>query len=138
MHHEKNIYKAVSEKPVSRFVEDFSRIIKENDFLISNPAAMDMKQTFDRHGGTVPDDFDLHMIQICKPTKADKSLSTNPERAILMPKFVHVFSKEKKTHIRYLNFSEEHVSALIPGDEKFPQSLTQTHNAICAMIDRAC
>lgn len=138
MHHDKNVYKAVSDKPLSRFVEDFSQLIKENDFLISNPGTMNMKQTFDLHGGTVPDDFDLHMIQVCKPTKADKSLSTNPERSILMPKFVHVFSKENKTHIRYLNFNEDHVRALIPGDEQFPQSLSQTHKSICDMIDRAC
>ncbi len=31
-----------------------------------------------------------------KPTKADKSLAANPERAILMPKFVMVFSKVGK------------------------------------------
>lgn len=137
MQRNENLYAVESEKSVSRFVEDFAAIVAANDFVINNKSTMNMKETFTAHGGTVPEEFDLHMIQVCKPTKADKSLSANPERAILMPKFVHVFSKEKKTHVRYLSQSPDYIAEFVPGDAKFPESLEQTFSKIRSMIDEA-
>ena len=93
MHKNTNVYAVESSKSVSGFVKDFAAVVKANNYVINNTATMDMKKTFAEHGGNVPEDFDMHMIHICKPTKADKSLTANPERAILMPKFVHVFSQ---------------------------------------------
>ena len=43
-----------------------------------------------------------HMIQICKPEKAAKSLAANPERAVLMPKFVMAFSNGGTTQLPVL------------------------------------
>lgn len=132
-----NLYAIESKKSVTSFVEDFVTIVAANDFVINNAATMNMKQTFIEHGGKVPEDFDLHMIQICKPTKADKSLTANPERAILMPKFVHVFSKDNTTQVRYLSHSVDDIAELVRGDDTFPESLAQTFNTIRAMIDEA-
>jgi uncharacterized protein (DUF302 family) len=131
------LYCIESEKSVGRFVEDFTAIAEQNDFVINNKGSMNMKETFSAHGGTVPEDFDLHMMQICKPTKADKSLTANPERAVLMPKFVHVFSKDNKTQVRYLSYTPEYIAAMVPGDSAFPESLEQTFIKIRAMIDEA-
>ena len=138
MENTNTLYAVESDKSVSQFVEDFATIVKENDFVINNTASMNMKETFSAHGGEVPDDFDLHMIQVCKPTKADKSLTANPERAVLMPKFVHVFSSDNTTKIRYLSFAPEQIAALVPNDGKFPESLEQTFSQIRSMIDQAC
>ena len=137
MNRNENIYCVESEKSVARFVEDFADVLTSRDFVLNNPGTMNMKATFSEHGGQVPDDFDLYMLQICKPTKADKSLATNRERAVLMPKFVHVFSAEGKTQIRYLSYSPEDIAGLVPGDEKFVESLEQTFTAIQTMIDEA-
>jgi uncharacterized protein (DUF302 family) len=104
---------------------------------VNNAETMDMKKTFREHGGTVPDEFDLHMMQVCKPTKADGSLTANPERAILMPKFVMVFSGDGKTQIRYMSYSLEDIANLVPGDAKFPESVSQTFVKIRSMIDEA-
>lgn len=131
------LYAVESEKSVHRFVEDFAAVVDANDFVINNRGTMNMKETFASHGGEVPDAFDLHMIQICKPTKADKSLSANPERAVLMPKFVHVFSKNRKTQVRYLSYTPAYIADMIPGDTAFPGSLEQTYNKIRSMIDEA-
>lgn len=132
-----HLYAVESKKSVSRFVEDFAAVVKANDFVINNPNVMNMKATFNAHGGQAPEDFDLHMIQVCKPTKADKSLTANPERAVLMPKFVHVFSKEGRTQVRYLSYSPEDIAELVPGDDPFPESLKQTFSKIRSMIDEA-
>ncbi len=137
MNRSEDLYIAESEKSVKHFAADFTDIVKKNDFVVNNSETMDMKKTFVEHGGTVPDEFDLHMIQICKPTKADKSLAANPERAILMPKFVMVFSKDGKTQIRYLSYSTADITALVPGDPNFPKSLAQTFVKIRSMIDEA-
>lgn len=137
MNRSEDLYIAESEKSVSRFAADFTDIVKKNDFIVNNFDTMDMKKTFVEHGGTVPDEFDLHMMHVCKPTKADKSLTINPERAILMPKFVMVFSKNGKTQIRYLSYSIADITALVPGDPSFPESLAQTFVKIRSMINEA-
>lgn len=137
MNANQTLYAVESEKTVGHFVEDFAEILDANDFVINNKATMHMKETLTAHGGEVPEDFDLHMIQVCKPTKADKSLTANPERAILMPKFVHVFSKDNKTQVRYLSYDQEYIAQLVPGDSKFPASLNQTFTKIRSMIDEA-
>lgn len=137
MNRNEDLYVAESGKSVDQFVADFAEIVKKNDFVVNNFESMNMKKTFREHGGTVPDEFDLHMIQVCKPTKADKSLTANPERAVLMPKFVMVFSKDGKTQVRYLSYSAADISALVPNDPQFPESLAQTFVKIRSMIDEA-
>jgi uncharacterized protein (DUF302 family) len=137
MNRNENLYAAESEKSVSRFVADFSAVVRANKFVINNHDTMNMKETFHQHGGKVPGDFDLHMMQVCKPTKADKSLTFNQERAILMPKFIHVFSKENKTQVRYMRYTPEQISAMVPDDPHFPESLAQTFEKICTMIEAA-
>lgn len=137
MNRNDDLYCVESEKSVAQFVADFSGIVKKNAFVVNNSETMDMKKTFREHGGTVPDEFDLHMIQVCKPTKADKSLTMNPERAIFMPKFVMVFSKDGKTQVRYLSYDAADIAAFVLDDPQFPESVGQTFVKIRSMIDEA-
>ena len=137
MNRNEELYVVESDKGVSQFVADFAEVVKANEFVINNFETMDMQKTFRAHGGEVGDDFDLHMIQVCKPTKADKSLTMNPERSILMPKFVMVFSKEGKTQVRYLSYSAADINELVLDDPKFGESVGQTFVKIRSMIDEA-
>ena len=137
MNRNDDLYCTESSKSVTQFVSDFANIVKQYAFVVNNFESMDMKKTFREHGGEVPEAFDLHMMQLCKPTKADKSLTMNPERSILMPKFVMVFSKDGKTQIRYLSSSADLISELVQDDPKFPESLAQTFAKIRSMIDEA-
>lgn len=95
-----------------------------------------MAQTFAKHGAEVVDNFDLHMIQICKPQKAAKSLSKNLERSVLMPKFVMTFSSEDMTQVRFMYYSRETVSRLV-DDEEFPESVTASYAEIISLIEEA-
>jgi len=137
MNRNDDLYCVESEKSVVQFVADFGETVKKYAFVIGNPTTMNMKETFDEHGGKVHKDFDLHMMQVCKPTKADASLTANPERSILIPKFVMVFSKDGKTQIRYMSFSLPDIAELVQDDPKFPKSLVQTFDKIRSMIDEA-
>ena len=137
MNRNQDLYTTESTKSVEQFVGDFAEVVKKNAFVVNNLDTMNMKKTFTEHGGKVSEDFDLHMMQVCKPTKADGSLSMNPERAILMPKFVMVFSRDGKTQVRYLSYSAEDISELVLDDPKFPESLAQTFTKIRSMIDEA-
>ena len=137
MNRSENLYQGETTKNVAQFAHDFEAICKKYAFVVNNIDNMNMKQTFGAHGGVVPDDFDLHMMQVCKPTKADKSLTANPERAILMPKFVMVFSRDGKTQIRYMSYSAADIAEMVPGDPKFPESLAETFAKIRSMIDEA-
>lgn len=137
MNRNENLYAVESDKSVTQFVTDLSVVLEANNFVINNHDTMDMKKTFRQHGGEVDGEFDLHMMQVCKPTKADKSLTSNQERAILMPKFIHVFSQENKTQVRYMRYSPKQISAMVPDDPHFPDSLAQTFAKICSMIEEA-
>ena len=108
----------------------------EKGFIVNNPGSMDMAGAFAGHGVTVDPGFDLHMIQICKPDKAAHSLCRNPERAVLMPKFVMAFSRDGRTQVRFLRYSREMIQALV-DDPEFAGSLEQSYQAISDMIGAA-
>ena len=130
------IYRSRTDKPVEQFIEDLDRLAEARGFLIHNRETMAMADTFGRHGMHVGDDFDLQMIQICKPEKAAKSLGKNPERAVLMPKFVIAFSDNGATQVRFLHYRPETVGELI-DDNWFPDSLAASFAEIIAMIEEA-
>jgi len=130
------VYCAETEKPVVKFVADLASAAARRGFFIHNESKMDMAHTFGRRGVEVAEGFDLHMIQVCKPLKAGKSLSKNPERAVLMPKFVVAFSANGRTQVRFLRYSRELVASLI-SDTEFPDSLAESFAEIVSMIEEA-
>jgi uncharacterized protein (DUF302 family) len=131
-----NLYSSETGKSNSQFVKDLGEVVKKYGFVIHNENTMAMAHSFGRHGAEVAEGFDLHMIQICKPEKAAKSLSANPERAILMPKFIMTFTGNGKTQIRFLRHGAEEIRALV-DDAQFPASLAETYDRIVAMIEEA-
>ncbi|BCB96737.1 DUF302 domain-containing protein [Dissulfurispira thermophila] len=131
-----NLYKAETLKSINRFVKDLGTAAKKRGFIIHNEDKMEMAHSFGKHGVKVAEGFDLHMIQICKPEKAAKSLSKNLERAILMPKFVMTFTKDGKTQIRFLSYGKDLIKILV-DDPEFPDSLEETYKNIIAMIEEA-
>ena len=131
-----NLYATETSKTNSRFVKDLSKTVSKYGFIVHNENTMEMSHTFGKHGAEVAEDFDLHMIQICKPEKAAKSLSANPERAVLMPKFIMTFTKDNKTQIRFMHYSEDSIRTIV-DDEQFPGSLTETYARIISMIEEA-
>lgn len=134
--HTNNLYQSDTRKSVRDFIRDFEVIARKSGFIIHNADTMDMARTFGLHGAEVPADFDLHMVQICKPEKASKSLAANPERAVLMPKYIMLFTKNDATQIRFLRYSAEDISAIV-DDPVFPGSLAETYERIVAMLEEA-
>lgn len=131
-----DLYVAETEKSNNQFVKDLGNVVKKYGFIVHNENTMEMVHSFGKHGAEVAEDFDLHMIQICKPEKAAKSLSTNPERAVLMPKFIMTFTKDNKTQIRFLRFSADNIKSVV-DDDVFPGSLAETYEKIVDMIEEA-
>ena len=131
-----NLFATETTKNNAQFVKDLGVIAKQHGFSIHNEDKMEMANVFGAHGVEVAESFDLHMIQLCKPEKAAKSLSANPERAILMPKFIMTFTKNGKTQIRFLRFSAENIRNVV-DDSQFPASLAETYKAIENMIEKA-
>lgn len=130
------LYATETSKSTSEFAAALGEVCKKYGFIIHNETTMDMAHSFGKHGAEVAEGFDLHMMQVCKPEKAAKSLSANPERAILMPKFIMTFSKDGKTQIRFLSFSADNIKAVV-DDDVFPGSLAETYKKIHEMIDEA-
>lgn len=130
------LYQKETEKPLSQFIKDLKSAGKMRGFVIHNESGMEMAHTFGAHGVDVAQGFDLHMIQICKPEKAAASLQANLERAILMPKFIMVFTGDGKTQVRFLIYNRPMVETLV-GEPAFADSLVESYTAICSMIDGA-
>ncbi len=63
-------------------------------------------------------------------------MSNNPERAVLMPKFVMAFTQNGKTQVRMLKYGRELIAELV-DDAEFPASLEETFNSMIAAIDEA-
>ncbi len=131
-----DVFATSTEKDINQFVSDLGRVAKKYGFIIHNEDKMELANTFGAHGVEVAEGFDLHMIQLCKPEKAAKSLMTNPERAILMPKFIMTFSADGKTQIRFLRFSQENIRNVV-DDDQFPASLAETYKVIEQIIEEA-
>jgi uncharacterized protein (DUF302 family) len=131
-----HLYCTESAKSSAEFALDFKEVVEKYGFIVGNEPAMNMAKTFFDHGEEISPDFDLHMIQVCKPDKASKSLAANPERSILMPKFVMAFGKEGKTQVRFFHYNMETIAEMV-DDEIFPASLAQTYEKMISMIDEA-
>jgi uncharacterized protein (DUF302 family) len=131
------IYQATTKKPLASYVADLDTAATRRGFSIHNRSNMAMAETYRVHNIPMPENFDLHMIQVCKPEKSSGSFQTNIERAPLMPKFIMVFTKEETTQVRFLYYSKELIAELVPGDESFPEALAQTYEGIIDMINKA-
>jgi uncharacterized protein (DUF302 family) len=131
-----NLYASETDKTTRQFVKDLTETVRKYGFIVHNESTMEMAHTFGKHGAEVAEDFDLHMIQICKPDKAAKSLNSNPERAVLMPKFIMTFTNNGKTQIRFMHYSEANIRNMVT-DDQFPASLAETYARIIAMIEEA-
>lgn len=131
-----DVYQAESLKSPAVFVRDFERHLHSDGFVINNRENMNMAQSFASHEVTVGKGFDLYMIQVCKPVKAAQSLEKNPERAVLMPKFVMVFTKDGTTRIRFLQYNAADIGAIV-DDAVFPASLAESYRNIINSIEQA-
>ncbi|MGV1099857.1 DUF302 domain-containing protein [Thiovibrio sp. JS02] len=131
-----DLYTAETDKTPAQFASDFDKVLGRYGFIINNSETMDMGKTFRAHGAEAGEGFDLHMIQICKPEKASQSLAANPERSVLMPKFVMAFSKAGKTQLRFLSYNGTDIRAVV-DDQVFPGSLSESFQKIREMIDEA-
>jgi len=130
------LYQKETGKPLAQFIKNLKSAGMTRGFIIHNESGMEMGHTFGAHGVEVAQGFDLHMIQICKPEKAAVSLQANPERAILMPKFVMTFTQNAKTQVRLLIYNRPMIEALV-GEPAFADSLEESYNAIKNMIEEA-
>jgi uncharacterized protein (DUF302 family) len=131
------IYCTETAKVVSQYVLDLGHAARAHGFKIHNESTMEMAQVFGHLGVDVAKDFDLHMIQICNPEKAARSLGKNPERSVLMPKFIMMSSQHDRTQIRFLHYSLETLQALV-DDLDFPASLNESLRQIIGFIEEAC
>lgn len=125
-----------SNKKVSGLVQDLEVSLNKRGFIIHNKGHESMKDTYDEHNIEMPENFDLQILQLCKPDKSSKMLLGDIERIALMPKFINVFTKDGKTQIRMLRYDSSEVAALM-GDEQFGNGMEESFNGIIKIIEEA-
>ncbi|MEE4253106.1 MAG: DUF302 domain-containing protein [Desulfuromusa sp.] len=124
-----SVFHVETEKCIADFIKDLGKAMAMHGFIIHNDDKMEMVHHFGHHGVELAKGFDLHMVQICAPKKSAQSLMENLERAVLLPKYIVVFSKNNKTQVRMLRISKELVAELV-DDEEFPEM----HKAVCESL----
>ena len=121
-----DVFHVETEKSIAAFIKDLGKAMAMQGFMIHNDDRMEMVHHFGHHGVELAKGFDLHMVQICAPKKSAQSLMENLERAVLLPKYIVVFSKDNKTQVRMLRIFKDLVAELV-DDAEFPV----LHEAVC-------
>jgi len=130
------VFRSETSKSIAVFIKDLGKTMALRGFIIHNEDKMEMVHHFGHHGVELAEGFDLNMVQVCSPKKSALSMMENLERAVLLPKFIVVFSKEGRTQIRMLLLGQELVADLV-DDEKFPVLDTDEYSNLLLAIKEA-
>ena len=131
-----NVFHAETDKSIVNFVKDLGKSMAMHGFMIHNDDKMEMVHHFGHHGVELAEGFDLHMVQICAPKGSAKSMMENLERAVLLPKFIVVFTKNNRTQVRMLRISQELIAELV-DDAEFPAMQQAISDSLIAAIEEA-
>ena len=131
-----DVYRATTDKPIAAFIRDLGKSMAMHGFIIHNEDRMEMVHHFGYHGVELAAGFDLHIVQVCAPQKAARSLTENLERAVLLPKCIVVFSADSRTQIRMLRIGPDLVARLVE-DAEFPDLHSQVSENLVAAIQDA-
>ncbi|MDX9714656.1 MAG: DUF302 domain-containing protein [Dissulfurispiraceae bacterium] len=131
------LYASDTNKTSKDFARDLVAAAAKKGFMIHNEDKMQMAEFFRKKGCSVADDFDLHMVQICKPEKASASLHKNPERAAFLPKHISFFTSGGKTQIRFYCYGRDVVESFLNSDPDFSVSLQESCKTIISIIEDA-
>jgi len=131
-----DVFCATTDKSIVDFINDLARSMTLHNFIIHNEEKMEMVRHFGHQGVALAEDFDLHMVQVCSPKKAARSLSENLERAVLLPQFIVVFTQDQKTQVRMLRYGRELVAELV-DDADFPEQNAVLCDSLISAINEA-
>ncbi len=131
-----DVFRAETDKGVVDFISTLGKSMAMHGFIIHNEEKMEMVHHFGYQGVALAEGFDLHMVQVCAPKKAAQSLSENLERAVFLPQFIVVFSKNNKTQVRMLRFGRRLVAELV-DDADFPEINEAVCNSLISAINAA-
>lgn len=131
-----DVFRTETEKSIVDFIKSLGKSMAMHGFIIHNEEKMEMVRHFGHQGVALADGFDLHMVQVCAPKKAAQSLTENLERAVFLPQFIIVFTKNKKTQVRMLRLGSELVAELV-DDADFPEINEAVSDSLVSAITEA-
>lgn len=131
-----DVFCTTTDKNIADFIEALGKSMAMHSFIIHNEEKMEMVRHFGHQGVALAEDFDLHMVQVCSPKKAARSLSENLERAVLLPQFIVVFTQNQKTQVRMLRYGRELVAELV-DDADFPELNAALCDSLISAITEA-
>ena len=130
------VFRAETNKSIIDFIKDLGKSMAMQGFVIHNEEKTELVHHFGHHGLELAEGFDLNMVQVCSPKKSAQSMMENLERAVLLPKFIVVFSKSGKTQVRMLLLDRELVAELV-DDTEFPAMNEAGANIVITAIKEA-
>lgn len=131
-----DVFHAETDKSIVGFIQDLGKTMAMQGFIIHNDDKMEMVHHFGHHGVELAEGFDLRMVQVCAPKKSAQSLMENFERAVLLPKFIVVFTKNNQTQVRMLRIYQDLVAELV-DDVSFPAMHETVCDSLVSAIEEA-
>lgn len=131
-----DVFHAETDKSIVGFIQDLGKTMAMQGFIIHNDDKMEMVHHFGHHGVELAEGFDLRMVQVCAPKKSAQSLMENLERAVLLPKFIVVFTKNNQTQVRMLRIYQDLVAELV-DDVSFPAMHETVCDSLVSAIEEA-
>lgn len=130
------VFRAETNKSIIDFIKDLGKSMAMQGFIIHNEEKTELVHHFGYHGLELAEGFDLNMVQVCSPKKSAQSMTENLERAVLLPKFIVVFSQSGKTQVRML-FLERGLVAELVDDVEFPAMHEAVSESLISAIKEA-
>lgn len=112
-----SVYRNCTKKPLDDFVADLSTEIEKRGFGFYHLEKSDLGDFYRSQGVDWPKDYEHRVLQLCKPENSGKALQVNPERSMLVQKFFFIFSRDGKTEIRFLRYSQQLMADLLGHNE---------------------
>ena len=130
------VFRTETNKSIIDFIKDLGKSMAMQGFIIHNEEKTELVHHFGHHGLELAEGFDLNMVQVCSPKKSAQSMTENLERAVLLPKFIVVFSQSGKTQVRMLLLDQELVAELV-DDAEFPVMHEAVSDSLISAIKEA-
>lgn len=108
-----SFFRQKTHKSLVQFVSDLESSAESVGFKVVHKGKSNIADFYASNGVMLPKDFDLEMIQICRPEVSGPILYQNPARAVFIQKYIFVFTKNGLTEICALRYSAGVVAELL-------------------------
>jgi len=131
------LFRTESDKTIEGFIEALVKNGPEFNFNVRH--VLNVGEDYKRHGVEVAEGFRLFQVILCNFERSYQTVHEDPVKAaiLLPPKQMSVYSRDGKTVIDYLPFTQDFIAQALPEHKKFQEKLAETCRKIIRLIEKS-